>query len=69
MLNMYRCVCVCVCVCATNDLFCVQQMHSLLDHVAIKGRVLDACGSTGDALGLILAECGCEVTTNDINHM
>ena len=41
-------------------------MHSLLDHVEIKGRVLDACGSTGDALGLILAERGTPKITYEL---
>ena len=53
----------------TDDYVCIQQMHRLLDHVEIEGRVLDACGSAGDALGPILAERGCEVTTSDINRM
>ena len=49
--------------------YTAQQMHRLLDHVEIEERVLDACGNTEDALVLILAEGGCQVTTNDINHM
>ncbi|CAN0402120.1 unnamed protein product, partial [Pylaiella littoralis] len=41
-------------------------IEDLLDHVRIEGSVLDRCGSRGDALNLILAERGCDVTTNDI---
>ena len=46
-----------------------HKVYNLLEHVQIKGSVLNECGSRTDAVSHILSERGCLVTTNDVNRM
>ncbi|CAM9254279.1 unnamed protein product [Pylaiella littoralis] len=43
------------------------QVRVLLEHVDVRGKVLDCCGSRRDAPSRLLAERGLCVTTNDVD--
>ena len=46
-----------------------HKVYNLLEHVQIRGSVLNECGSGTDAVSHILSERACLVTTNDVNRM
>lgn len=39
-----------------------------MDHVDIKGQVLDICGAAGDAVEMVLTAQDLRVYTNDLNR-
>ncbi|CAN0261279.1 unnamed protein product [Pylaiella littoralis] len=43
------------------------QVRVLLEHVDVRGKVLDCCGSRRDAPSRLLTERGLCVTTNDLD--
>ncbi|CAN0344921.1 unnamed protein product, partial [Pylaiella littoralis] len=44
------------------------QVQALLEHLEVNGLVLDCCGSTRDALSMVLTGYGLHVVTNDVDH-